>query len=50
MKSKDDIENFIITVFNSLAERDLYCGDGIQLITLYKDGRVEEKNLPLRKD
>ena len=50
MTTQSEIENFVVTIFNSIAERDLYCGDGIELIVLHKDGRVENKHHNLRRD
>lgn len=42
--------NFIVDVFNSTAERDIYTGDSIELLIKKLGQPVERRTFPLRKD
>jgi len=43
-------EKLALTALNSCANRDIYTGDGANLVFIFPDGRVEEKTFELRKD
>jgi hypothetical protein len=42
--------NFIVDIFNSTAERDIYTGDSIELLIKKVGLPVERRTFPLRKD
>lgn len=47
--SREDALKILKDVFISAAERDIYCGDGIHIQIITKNG-IEEETYPLRKD
>lgn len=51
--SKPDLETgekLLLTAANSCANRDIYTGDKLDVVILFKDGRFETKQYDLRKD
>jgi len=46
----ENLVNFIVDVFNSTAERDIYTGDSIELLIKRLGQPVERRTFPLRKD
>ena len=47
--SQDEVQNTARDILNSIAERDIYTGDGIEMITVDSTG-VKIQNFPLRRD
>lgn len=43
------VENTLRDILNSIAERDIYTGDGVEVVTCDKNG-VHTKRFPLRRD
>lgn len=43
-------EKLALTAMNSCANRDIYTGDTMDMIVLFPDGKIQEKNFDLRKD
>ena len=50
MSDPENLINFIVDVFNSTAERDIYTGDSIELVIKKLGQPVERRTFPLRKD
>jgi 20S proteasome alpha/beta subunit len=46
---QDAVEATCKDILNSIAERDIYTGDGIEMVTVDKSG-VHFKRFPLRRD
>jgi len=46
---KQEVENTLRDILNSIAERDIYTGDGIEIVTCDASG-VSSKRFPLRRD
>lgn len=47
--SQEEVENTLRDILNSIAERDIYTGDNIELVICDKNG-VRRKQFPLRRD
>jgi 20S proteasome subunit beta 6 len=47
--SQDEVRNTLRDILNSIAERDIYTGDGIEVVTCDANG-VRRENFPLRRD
>jgi 20S proteasome subunit beta 6 len=47
--SQEEVQNTARDILNSIAERDIYTGDGIEMITVDSTG-VKIQNFPLRRD
>ena len=47
--SLQEVENTLRDILNSIAERDIYTGDGIEIVVCDKNG-VVSKRFPLRRD
>ena len=47
--SQEEVENTARDIIHSIAERDIYTGDGIEMITVDKTG-VRVKREPVRRD
>jgi 20S proteasome subunit beta 6 len=47
--SQQEVENTLRDILNSIAERDIYTGDGIEIVICDATG-VHRKNFPLRRD
>ena len=48
--SLDKATNLVKDAFTSAAERHIEVGDGLQIVTVYKDGTVVENIYDLKKD
>lgn len=48
-KNLDEVKDFVLEAFNSLAERDIYTGDGVELMIITPQGTTLE-TFPLRRD
>jgi len=48
-ETKEQLENIVKDVFNSVAERDIYTGDKLEIVYIEKD-KVTSKTFDLRKD
>ena len=49
-KSPEELVEIVIDVFTSTAERDITCGDGVEVVVLKKGTLMSKKIYPLRKD
>jgi len=47
--SQQEVENTAKDILNSIAERDIYTGDGIEIMTVDSTG-VKTQRFPLRRD
>lgn len=47
--SQEEVQNTARDILNSIAERDIYTGDGVEMITVDSTG-VKIQNFPLRRD
>ena len=50
MSDPETLVNFIVDVFNTTAERDIYTGDSIYVVIKRLGQPVETRTFPLRKD
>jgi 20S proteasome subunit beta 6 len=48
-ESQEEVENTLRDILNSVAERDVYTGDNVELVVCDKNG-VSRKRFPLRRD
>lgn len=47
--SQQEVENSLRDILNSIAERDIYTGDNVEIVVCDRNG-VTHKKFPLRRD